>query len=70
MATFTIDPKTIDWDSVEIDGVYFQDYPDFSDAFFAYGCFNDGTQLTDSELDTLREENPDKVWDKAMELYL
>ena len=36
--------KVID---LEVDGVDSADYPDFSDAYFSYGCYEDGTPLTD-----------------------
>ena len=32
---------------IEVDGVNPNDYPDFSDAYFSYACYEDGTPLTD-----------------------
>ena len=69
MSAFTIDPKTIDWDSAEIDDVYFNDYPDFCDAYFSHVTRLDGTELNDQELETLRDEHPDKLWDRIMNIY-
>jgi hypothetical protein len=43
--------------SLEIDGVDRGDYPDFCDAYFSYAEFEDGTPLTDEQLEELGEEN-------------
>jgi hypothetical protein len=45
--------KEIDEASLEVDGVYTSDYPDFSDAYFSNASFIDGTPLSDDELDQL-----------------
>jgi hypothetical protein len=40
----------------EIDGVYPDDYPDFSDAYFSDAYFkDDGSRLTDQELEQLTD---------------
>jgi hypothetical protein len=40
----------------EIDGVYADDYPDFSDAYFNDAAFeDDGSRLTDQELEQLTD---------------
>ena len=54
--------KVID---MEVDGVDSKDYPDFADAHFSYACYEDGTALTDEELDKLAEQNADVLWEKA-----
>ena len=54
--------KVID---MEVDGVDSRDYPDFADAYFSYACYEDGTELTDEELDKLAEQNADVLWEKA-----
>ena len=54
--------KVID---IEVDGVDSRDYPDFADAHFSYACYEDGTALTDEELDKLAEQNADVLWEKA-----
>lgn len=63
-----LDVKTIDWDSVQVDDVYWKDYPDFSDAYFASGNKNDGTPLSDDELDEMRDLCPDQLWEKIMDM--
>ena len=40
-----------------IDGIDLRDYPDFCDAYFESAVYEDGTALTDDELDELREQN-------------
>lgn len=47
--------------SLEIDGVDRGDYPDFCDAYFSYAEFEDGTPLTDEQLEELGDENPDAI---------
>ena len=54
--------KVID---MEVDGVDSRDYPDFADAYFSYACYEDGTELTDDELEQLTEQNADVLWEKA-----
>jgi len=48
--------KKIDWNTVQLDGVDTKDYPDFSDAFFTYAEWDDGTPLTEDELDQMGED--------------
>ena len=45
--------KEIDYSSLEIDGIDYRDAPEFSDAYFSYGEYEDGTPLSDTELDQL-----------------
>jgi hypothetical protein len=56
--------KVID---LEVDGVDSADYPDFSDAYFSYGCYEDGTPLTEEELDQLTILADDVLWEMAFE---
>ena len=57
--------KKIDRASLEIEDVDPRDYPDFCDAHFSYATFEDGTKLTDDELDQLNYEYPEDVWELA-----
>lgn len=50
---------------LEVDGVDIRDYPDFSDAYFSYACYEDGTELTDEELEKLAEQFSDVLHEKA-----
>jgi hypothetical protein len=44
----------------EVDGIDSRDYPDFCDAYFSYAIYADtGNELSEDELDTLRELFPD-----------
>jgi hypothetical protein len=43
--------------SLEVDGLDGNDYPDFCDAYFSYAEFDDGTPLTDEQLEELADEN-------------
>lgn len=42
-------------DNVELDGIDFLDFPDFTDAYITY-AERDGIPLTDEELDDLNED--------------
>ena len=56
--------KVID---LRIDGVDSTDYPDFSDAYFSGGCYEDGTPLTDDELIELADLSGDVLWEMAFD---
>lgn len=45
----------IDKSSLDVDGVDWNDYPDFVDAYIASAQWNDGSDLTDDELDKLND---------------
>jgi hypothetical protein len=51
--------------NAEVDGVDSSDYPDFCDAYFSYATFEDGTELTDEQLEQLTDENGDVVNEKC-----
>jgi hypothetical protein len=42
--------------SIEIENVDMKDYPDFCDAFISYAEWQDGTPLTDDELEKIDSE--------------
>ena len=42
--------------NIELDGLHKWDSPDYSDAFVAFACWEDGTPLTEEELDTLSDD--------------
>ena len=56
--------KVID---LEVDGVVSGDYPDFCDAYFSGGCYEDGTPLTEDELNKLTDLAGDVLWEMAYE---
>ena len=47
--------------SLEVRGVDRVDHPDYSDAYFSYGEYTDGTELTPDQLDALTDKYPDIV---------
>ena len=53
--------RSVNVDSIEVDGVDTSDYPDFSDAYITYAEFTDGTPLSEFELDYLANEHGDLV---------
>ena len=58
--------KVIDLE-VEVDGVDSRDYPDFSDAYFSGGCYEDGTDLTEDELIQLADLAGDVLYEMAFD---
>ena len=56
--------KVID---LEVDGVDPRDYPDFSDAYFSSASYEDGTPLTDDELERLNDLAADVLWEMAFD---
>jgi hypothetical protein len=44
-----------------VDGIDMKDYPDFCDAYFDSGFYEDGTALTDDELIELTDTNFDAL---------
>jgi len=52
---------------LEVDGVDSSDYPDFSDAYFSGGCYEDGIPLTDDELIQLADLSGDVLYEMAFE---
>jgi len=55
---------------LEVDGVDSGDYPDFSNAYFSYACYEDGTPLTDDELERLTYLASDVLWEMSFEKLL
>jgi hypothetical protein len=53
--------------NLQVDGVDSRDYPDFSDAHFSSGCYEDGTPLTDDELERLNDLAADVLWEMAFD---
>ena len=70
------DPKTgdlmskkINWKSLEFEDIDPEDYPKFVDAYVSYAEYEDGSALTDDELEKLDTEYPKEVFN-ALENYL
>ena len=49
--------KNIDMRSLYFDGIDHRDAPDYSDAYICEASYEDGTDLTDDELDKLNEDS-------------
>ena len=45
--------KKINYGSLVLEGVDYNDAPDFCDAYFSYGEYDDGTEIEDSVLEEL-----------------
>ena len=64
-STVHINGRAVDINSLDVDGVDPQDRPDFVDAYFVSGNYQDGDELSDEELDHLTLEYPEIVGDLA-----
>lgn len=62
--TITIDGKEVDTNSIEMAGIEPNDAPDYVDAYVDSAKFTDGESLTDDQLDRLKEEYPDFIYDQ------
>ena len=49
----------------EVEDVHAWDYPDFCDAYISYAEWEDGTPLTDEELEEFCDANKDVVYELA-----
>jgi hypothetical protein len=65
--TFGDSGMDINIDSIEIEDIDRDDYPRFSDAYASYAEWEDGTELTDDELDELTDNQPDLINRLALE---
>ena len=61
--------KKINWKSLEFEDIDPKDYPEFVDAYVSYAEYEDGSALTDDELEKLDTEYPKEVYN-ALENYL
>lgn len=50
-----IKDKEVDLGSIVIDGIDIRDYPDFCDSYISSCEFVDGTELSDDEMNKLKE---------------
>ena len=56
--------------NLNVDGVDGNDYPDFCDAYFCYGEYEDGTELTDDDLLELCDTHGDVLHEMAYEHFM
>jgi hypothetical protein len=61
-----IDLDVVDLSSLQIEGIYMDDYPDFCDAYFSDGNRLDGTKLLDDELEKLTDDFPEMLNEMAL----
>jgi len=56
-----------DYSSVSMGGVDTKDYPNLCDSFIEEMDWDDGTPMTEEELNKFQEDNPDIVYELALE---
>ncbi len=62
-----VNKRAVDIQSIVVDNVNMNDYPDFSDAYASEAYFFDGSELTESELETLQDSHGDLIHELAHE---
>ena len=62
-----INGKKVDKGSFEVDGIDYNDHPDYVDAYISAATFEDGEKLSDVELDELNDKYTDVVYDAVMD---
>ena len=58
--------KCVDVGSIEIDGINTRDYPDFADAYVSAAKWDDGTDLTEEELEELQDQHGDLFYERVL----
>ena len=61
--------RELDISSVVVDGVRPRDYPDFADAFVIDAQWEDGTELTEQELEVLNSDYPEVAQERALDRF-
>jgi hypothetical protein len=61
--------RKVNRNSIELEDVYSDDYPDFSDAYISYAEYDDGTPLTQAELEKFEDENYGIAQEMALEKF-
>ena len=62
--------KTIDRNSLVIDGVDSRDYPDFVDAYVSEGYYLNGDKISDEDLDKFNSDHSEIAQSMAFETLL
>lgn len=64
---YELNGKPVNIRSLEVDGVDPGDWGDFSDAYFSFGEFEDGSQMSPDELEAFQDQNGELLNDMAGE---
>ena len=59
-----INNKKVDIDTIEVDGIDKEDYPDFCDAYVSNASYKD-RELTEEECIQLQDDNPEWFYEKV-----
>ena len=62
--------KTIDKNTLVLDGVDIKDHPDYVDAYISEGYYMDGTAIPDEVLDQFNNDHPEIAQGMAFESLL
>lgn len=65
----TTQEKKINWTTAEIKNLDIKDYPKFCDAEISYLEYEDGTEVSEEELEAITDEYQGKIHELALEHY-
>jgi hypothetical protein len=61
--------KSVSVLSLEVDGVDSSDYPDFCDAYFSYATYENGSPLSDDDLDALSDKYSEILSERVLDHF-
>jgi hypothetical protein len=61
--------KSVSVLSLEVDGVDSSDYPDFCDAYFSYATYENGSPLSDDDLDALTDKYSEILSERVLDHF-
>ena len=61
--------KSVSVLSLEVDGVDSTDYPDFCDAYFSYATYENGSPLSDDDLDALSDKYSEILSERVLDHF-
>ena len=61
--------KSVSVLSLEVDGVDSSDYPDFCDAYFSYATYENGSPLSDIDIDALTDKYPEILSERVLDHF-
>jgi hypothetical protein len=61
-----IDLQNVNIASLVIDGIDYRDAPDYCDAYYSYGEYDDGTEIGDGDLEQFQYKYPDVFYETVL----
>jgi hypothetical protein len=58
--------KSVSVLSIEVEGVDSSDYPDFCDVYFSYATYENGSPLSDDDIDALTDKYSETLSERVL----